>query len=84
MSLPTVAWQKVLPPDSSLVLWCMVIRRWGNFLVGSQKWIARLLLIAYGHKMHGVWLISVFNLVLLLFLLAAGCVRWYVPLVVWY
>ena len=35
-------------------------------------------------KMHGVWLSSVFNLVLLLFVLAASYVRWYVLLVVWH
>ena len=43
-----------------------------------------MLLIAYGHKMNGVRLSSVFILILLLFVLVASCVRWYVPLVVWH
>ena len=51
-------------------------------LVGSQKWIESMLLTDCKLKMHGVWWSSVFNLVLLLFVLAASCVRWYV-LVVW-
>ena len=43
-----------------------------------------LLLNAYELKMHSVRLSSVFNLVLLLFVLVASCAMWYVLLVVWH
>ena len=55
----------------------------GYILVGSLRWIVSVLLTAYELKMHGVWLISVFNLVLLLFVLVDSCEMWYV-LVVWH
>ena len=42
-----------------------------------------MLLIACELRMHVVPWSNVFNLVLLLFMLAASCVRWYVLLVVW-
>ena len=75
--------RRLLPLCSSLVLWCVVIQRWGNTLVGSQKWIGSVLLTACELRMHAVQWNNVFNLVLLLFVLAASCVRWYVLLVVW-
>ena len=43
-----------------------------------------MLLTAYELKMHSVRLSTVFNLVPLLFMLAANCVMWYVLLVVWH
>ena len=42
-----------------------------------------MLLIACKLRMHVVPWSNVFNLVLLLFVLAASCVRWYVLLAVW-
>ena len=51
-------------------------------MLGPQKWIGSVLLTACKLKMHGVRWSSVFNLVLLLFVLAASYVRWYVLLVV--
>ena len=72
-----------MPLRSSLVRWCVVIRRWGNILAGLLRWIGSVLLIACELRMHVVPWSSVFNLVLLLFVLAASCVRWYVLLVVW-
>ena len=75
--------RKFLPLRSSLVRQCVVIRRWGNILAGLLRWIGSVLLIACELRMHVVPWSSVFNLVLLLFVLAASCVRWYVLLVVW-
>ena len=46
--------------------------------------IGSVLLSAYEPKMHGVPSSSVFILVLLLFVLVAGCVMWYVLLVVYH
>ena len=43
-----------------------------------------MLLTAYELIMHSVWLSSVFNSVLLLFVLVASCAMWYVLLVVWH
>ena len=72
-----------MPLRSSLVRQCVVIRRWGNILAGLPRWIGSVLLIACELRMHVVPWSNVFNLVLLLFMLAASCVRWYVLLVVW-
>ena len=83
MLLPTVACRKFLPLCSSLVCWCVVIRRWGNILAGLLRWIGSVLLTACKLRMHVVRWSNVFNLVLLLFVLAASCARWYVLLVVW-
>ena len=60
-----------------------MIRRWGNILAGLLRWIGSVLLIACKLRMHVVPWSNVFNLVLLLFVLAASCARWYVLLVVW-
>ena len=76
--------RKFFPLRSSLVIWCVVIQRWGNILVGSQKWIGSVLLTACKLRMHVVQWSSIFNLVLLLFVLAASCARRYVLLVVWH
>ena len=60
-----------------------MIQRRGSILAGLLRWIGSVLLIACELRMHIVRWSNVFNLVLLLFVLAASCVRWYVPLVVW-
>ena len=61
-----------------------MIQRWGNILAGLLRWIGSVLLIACELRRHVVLWSNVFNLVLLLFVLAASCARWYVVLVVWH
>ena len=75
--------RRFLPPRSSLVRRCVVIRRWGNILAGLLRWIGSVLLIACELRMHVAWWNNVFHLVLLPFVLAASCARWYVLLVGW-
>ena len=73
-----------MPLRSSLVHQFVVIQKWGNILAGLPRWIGSMLLTACKLRMHVVWWSNVFNLVLLLFMLAASCARWYVLLVVWH
>ena len=72
-----------MPLRSSLVCQCVVIQRWGNILAGLLRWIGSVLFTACKLRMHVVRWSNVFNLVLLLFVLAASCARRYVLLVVW-